>query len=276
MSTRIVELKKPKLKNPIFIEGLPGVGNVGRISAGYLVEELKAVKFAELYSSHFMPFVLLQKGSGVHVLKNEFYYWKPKGRTGKRRQRDMIILIGDSQSINPEGHYEIVEEILKYIKKFGVKEMITLAGLGVGEKKDNPEVIGAVNDPKLVKKYRKYGINFATSDKVGTIVGASGLLLGLGKIDGIDGLCLLGETSGIPLIPDPKSAEAVLNTLTKILDIKVDTSKIQKKVKEMEDFIKRLEKMQRNALAQMMKERMHSPAQKGKEGEEEEELSYIG
>lgn len=276
MSTRIVELKKPKLKNPIFIEGLPGVGNVGRISAGYLVEELKAVKFAELYSSHFMPFVLLQKGSDVHVLKNEFYYWKPKGRTGKRGQRDMIILIGDSQSIDPEGHYEIVEEILKYIKKFDVKEMITLAGLGVGEKKDNPEVIGAVNDPKLVKKYRKYGINFATSDKVGTIVGASGLLLGLGKIDGIDGLCLLGETSGIPLIPDPKSAEAVLNTLTKILGIKVDTSKIQKKVKEMEDFIKRLEKMQRNALAQMMKERMHSPAQKGKEGEEEEELSYIG
>ena len=276
MSTRIVELKKPKLKNPIFIEGLPGVGNVGRISAGYLVEELKAVKFAELYSSHFMPFVLLQKGSDVHVLKNEFYYWKPKGRTGKRGQRDMIILIGDSQSIDPEGHYEIVEEILKYIKKFGVKEMITLAGLGVGEKKDNPEVIGAVNDPKLVKKYRKYGIKFATSDKVGTIVGASGLLLGLGKTDGIDGLCLLGETSGIPLIPDPKSAEAVLNTLTKILDIKVDTSKIQKKVKEMEDFIKRMEKMQRNALTQMMKERMHSPAEKGKEGEEEEELSYIG
>ena len=276
MSTKIVELKKPKLKNPIFIEGLPGVGNVGRISAGYLVEELKAVKFAELFSSHFMPFVLLQKGSDVHVLKNEFYYWKSKGRTDKRGQRDMIILIGDSQSINPEGHYEIVEEILKYLKKFGVKEMITLAGLGVGEKKDNPEVIGAVNDPKLVKKYRKYGINFATSDKVGTIVGASGLLLGLGKIEGIDGICLLGETSGIPLIPDPKSAEAVLNTLTKILDIKVDTSKIQKKVKEMEDFIKRMEKMQRNALTQMMKERMYRPAEKGKEGEEEEELSYIG
>lgn len=276
MSTKIVELKRPKLKNPIFIEGLPGVGNVGRISAGYLVEELKAVKFAELYSSHFMPFVLLQKGSDVHVLKNEFYYWKPKGRTDKRGQRDMIILIGDSQSINPEGHYEIVEEILKYIKKFGVKEMITLAGLGVGEKKDNPEVIGAVNNPKLVKKYRKYGIKFATTDRVGTIVGASGLLLGLGKTDGIDGICLLGETSGIPLIPDPKSAEAVLNTLTKILGIKVDTSKIQKKVKEMEGFIKRVEKMQRNALMQMMKERMHGPAGREKGDKEEEELSYIG
>ena len=57
MATKIVQLKKPKLKNPIFIEGLPGVGNVGRIAAGYLVEELKAKKFAELWSSHFLPIV---------------------------------------------------------------------------------------------------------------------------------------------------------------------------------------------------------------------------
>lgn len=272
MVTRIVEFKKPKLKNPVFIEGLPGVGNVGRIAAGYLVEELKAIKFAELYSSHFMPFVLLQKGSTVHILKNEFYYWKPKRR--KRGQRDLVILIGDSQSIDPEGHYEIVEEILNYVRKFGVKEMFTLAGLGVGEKKDSPEIIGAVNSPELVKKYSKYGIKFDTGDKVGTIVGAAGLLLGLGSIFGIKGICLLGETSGAPLIPDPKSAEAVLNTLTKILNIKVDTSKIQKKVKEMEDFIKRVEKMQRQALMQMMKESMPRPG--GKEKEEEEELSYIG
>jgi uncharacterized protein (TIGR00162 family) len=276
MSTRILELKKPRLKNPVFIEGLPGVGNVGRIAGGYLVEELKAVKFAELYSSNFMPFVLLQKGSTVHVLKNEFYYWKPKRR--KPGQRDLIILIGDSQSIVPEGHYEIVEQILDYVKKFGVKEMFTLAGLGIGEKKDKPEVIGAVNAPELIKKYKKYDIKFATGDKVGTIAGASGLLLGLGANVGIKGVCLLGETSGVPLIPDPKSAEAVLNTLAKILKIKIDTSKIQKKVKDMEDFIKRVEKMQRQALMHMMKERMGKTVGKGKEAdkEEEEELSYIG
>lgn len=274
MTTHIVELKKPRLKNPVFIGGLPGVGNVGRIAAGYLVEELKAVKFAELYSSHFMPFVLVQQGSTVHVLKNEFYYWKRKRRKRWRGQRDFVILIGDSQSIDPEGHYEVVEEILSYIKKLGVKHMFNLAGLGVGEKKDKPEVIGVVNNPKLIKKYSKYGIKFDTGDRVGTIVGAAGLLLGLGARIEINGLCLLGETSGAPLIPDPKAAESVLNTLTKILKIKVDTSKIQKKVKEMEGFIKRMEKMQRRALMQLMKGRMGKPPGKGKEGEED--LSYIG
>jgi len=262
MSTKIVELEKIKLKNPILIEGLPGVGNVGRIAAGYLLEELKAKKFAELFSSHFMPFVLLHQSSAVHVLKNEFYYHKGKGR-------DVIILVGDSQSVDPEGHYEIVEEILDYIQKLGVKEMITLAGLSVGEQAKEPKVIGAVSDPELLKKYGKYGIDFDAGSRVGTIVGASGLLLGLGRARGIKGICLLGETMGFPIIPDPKSAEALLKVLTKILNMKIDISKLHKKVHEMEEFIKKVEEFQMKAMGQMMK-------QAEKPGEQKEKLSYIG
>jgi hypothetical protein len=84
--TKIKEIGKlPELNNPIFIEGLPGVGNVGRIAVGYLLEELGAKKIAELMSSHFMPFVLIHQSSAVHVLKNEFYYWKAE----KEAQRDI-------------------------------------------------------------------------------------------------------------------------------------------------------------------------------------------
>jgi hypothetical protein len=263
MTTKIVEFEKPRLKNPLFIEGLPGVGNVGRIAAGYLVEELKAKKFAELFSSHFMPFVLLHQSSAVHILKNEFYYWKAR----KKGQRDLIILIGDSQSIDPQGHYEIVEEILKYVSKFGVKEMFTLAGLSVGEITKTPKVIGVVSDPQLIKKYRDLNIDFEAGSKVGTIVGASGLLLGIGEYFGIKGVCLLGETVGFPIIPDPKSAEVVLKILIKILNVKIDTSKLEKKVKEMEDFIKKLENVQRKAIAQLIK-KPQKPA--------EEKLTYIG
>jgi hypothetical protein len=264
MTTKIVEWEKPKLKNPLFIEGLPGVGNVGRIAAGYLAEELKAKKFAELFSSHFMPFVLLHQSSAVHVLKNEFYYWKAR----EKNQRDLIILIGDSQSVNPEGHYEIVEEILDFVSKFGCKEMITLAGLSVGEVATTPKVIGAVSDNDLIKKYEKYGIDFEAGSKVGTIVGASGLLIGLGRVHGIKGVCLLGETVGFPIIPDPKSAESVLKILIKILNVKIDTTKLEKKVKEMEEFIKKLEEVQRKAFGQLLR----AP----EKPEEKEKLTYIG
>jgi uncharacterized protein (TIGR00162 family) len=263
MTTKIVEFERPKLKNPIFVEGLPGIGNVGRIAAGYLVEELKAKKFAELFSSHFMPFVLLHENSSVHVLKNEFYYWKAKAPN----QRDLIILIGDSQSIDPEGHYEIVETILEYLQKLGVKEIFALAGLSIGEEKEKPKVVGAVSDPELIKKYEKYEIDFQSVNKIGTIVGASGLFIGLGKNRGMKGVCLLGETVGFPIIPDPKSAEAVLNVLTKILNLKIDTSRLGKKVKEMEELIKKVEDVQKKALGQLL-----APPEKAKK----EELPYIG
>ncbi len=265
MTTKIYELEKVKLKNPLFIEGLPGIGHVGRITAGYLVEELKAKKFGELLSSHFMHYVLLHQSSAVHMLKNEFYYWKAK----KPSQRDLIILIGDSQSIDPEGHYEIAEEVLSFVKKLGVKDMITLAGFGVGEVKEKPKVIGAVSDPEITKKYSKLGIDFDAGSKIGTIVGASGLLLGMGKYFDIKGMCLLGETSGYPILPDPKAAEAVLRVLSNILKLKLDTSKLGKRVKEMEDFIKKIEELQRKAFAQMTGSRTA-------EKPEKEELKYIG
>jgi proteasome assembly chaperone (PAC2) family protein len=83
--TVIKVLEKPKLRNPILVEGLPGVGNIGRVAVGYLIEELGAKKFAQLYSEHFFPFVMLHENFQVHLLKNEFYYWKAK----KAGQRDL-------------------------------------------------------------------------------------------------------------------------------------------------------------------------------------------
>jgi hypothetical protein len=264
-----VQKKIPKLDNPIFIEGLPGVGNVGRIAAGYLAEQLKAEEFAELFSPHFLPFVLLHQNSAIHVLKNEFFYWKAK----KKNQRDLVILIGDSQSIDPSGHYEIVETVLDFLEGLGVKEMITIAGLNVGKLEREPKVVGAVTDSEMVKEYKNYGIDFDAGSKVGTIVGASGLFLGLGRYRGMKGICLLGETSGFPIIPDPKSAEVVLRTLTKILNVKIDMSKLEDKVKEMENFMKKIEKVQHKAIRQLLSQQMREPS--GEKGEEEE-LRYIG
>ncbi|MBS3052554.1 MAG: proteasome assembly chaperone family protein [Candidatus Aenigmarchaeota archaeon] len=268
METTIKELKKPpKLNNPLFIEGLPGVGNVGRISAGYLSDELKAVKFADLFSPHFYPFVLLNQESEIHILKNEFYYWKAT----KKGQRDLIILVGDSQSIDPMGHYEIVEAVLNYIQKLGVKEMVTIAGLNVGNLERDPKVVGAVSDVDLIKKYKDLNIDFNAGNKVGTIVGAAGLFVGLGQSRGMKGICLLGETSGLPEIPDPKSAEIVLKTLTKMLNVDLNMSKLQEKIKEMNNFMKKINKVQDKALKQLMTQQTKKDQKDG-----DDELRYIG
>ena len=51
------EIFKPNLKNPIFVQGLPGFGNVGRIAAHLLIKFCSAKPFAELYSPSFPDYV---------------------------------------------------------------------------------------------------------------------------------------------------------------------------------------------------------------------------
>jgi proteasome assembly chaperone (PAC2) family protein len=76
--TIIKELKKVDLNNPILIEGLPGLGLVGKIAIRYLVKRLKAEKLAYIYSPHFPYFVLVSKKGNVRLLRGTFYFWKNK------------------------------------------------------------------------------------------------------------------------------------------------------------------------------------------------------
>lgn len=263
--TTIRAIEKPKLTNPVLLEGLPGVGNIGRVAAGYLIEELKATKFATLYSEHFFPFVMLQNEKQIHLLKNEFYYWKAK----KKGQRDLIILIGDCQPLSPNGHYEVIEKILDFAQGLGAKEVFTMGGIATGELEEKPKTLGAVTDEALVAEYKGADIDFNAGKKVGYIVGAAGLMLGLGKERGMKGLCLLGETSGFPIVTDPKAAEIVLRSVVKLLNLTVDMSKLDKRVKEMETFIRRVEMLHKRALMQMSKEGQ-APV------EEKDQMRYIG
>lgn len=255
MDTMIKVLEKVRPRKPVIVEGLPGIGNVGRVAAGYLVSELKMKKFAELYSPHFLPLVILHDDSFAQLLRCEFYYYKGK-------KNDIIVLTGDTQSITPEGHYDVCDKILDFVEKLGAREIITLGGFAEGKEVENPRVIGAVNDKKLIKKYSDYNIDFSQEHLIGTIVGASGLLLGLGKIRDIDAICLMGETIGMPLVTDPKAADKVLQVLIKILDIKVDLTKLEKTIKEMEERITKTDHIHKKMLQEMPKTK--------------EELRYIG
>ncbi|MBI2579768.1 MAG: proteasome assembly chaperone family protein [Candidatus Aenigmarchaeota archaeon] len=256
MKTHIKVLEKVRLKKPIFIQGLPGIGNVGRVAAGYLVSELKMKKFAELYSQHFLPLVLLHDDAVASPLRCEFYYCRGKSR-------DIVVLTGDSQSVTSEGHYEISGAILDFIEGLGVKEVITMGGFAEGKEVSVPRVIGAVTDKSVIKKYGKMSIDFGREHQIGTIVGASGLVLGLSGMKGMEGLCLMGETVGLPVMTDPKAADAVLHILVKILNLKLDLSKLEKIVMEMEEKISRTDEVHKKMMAEMGKQK-------------EENVRYIG
>lgn len=255
LETEIIVAKKPKLKNPLCLVGLPGIGHVGRIAVDYMIHELRATKFAELYSPYFFPFVMVHNDM-VHMLRNEFFYWKGK--------RDLILLIGDSQTYDPKGHYEISGKIVNFIRSLGCKEVITIGGFSTGRITEKPKVFGVVTEPGQTKLLSKYGIETRVTGRIGTIVGAAGLIVGVGKLKGMKAFTLLGETSGFPIVTDPNAAEAVLEVVQKILGLKLDLTRLRKKVEEMHEFIKKITELQAQALEQLQK-----PKKK-------EELKYIG
>lgn len=233
MVTKIIVKKKiRKLRNPIFLEGMPGVGNVGRIAAGYIVDKLKGEKIAELYSSYFQHVTLIHSDGTAHVIKGEFYVIRANKKNGLKR--DLVIYLGDQQSELPQGSYEIVNEILSFIKKLGVKELITMGGLKMDVDVEEPVVYGVGSDKSIIKKYSKYGINFDSASKVGSIVGAVGLLVGFAPLYKMKGVSLLVESFGPPILPDHKGAMKLLEMLKEILGINIDLSELAKKVKEQE------------------------------------------
>jgi len=250
METFIKEVKKVKMNKPILIEGLPGIGFVGKLVAETLIEELKAEKVAELYSPHFPHHVLMTKEGVVKPMKNELYLFRRKNVS------DLLILVGETQAIDTNGQYEVNEKIIQYFKKKGGRFVITIGGYGTGNVTRNPRIFGAATDAQLVQEYSRYGIEFGATR--GAIVGAAGLLLALAKIKGLKGVCIMGETHGGYI--DAKVAKKVLNVLSKIIKVTVSSRKLEKKAKENEELVTRLE-------AEVKKEMPHVIPKEG--------LSYI-
>jgi hypothetical protein len=244
------EFKKVKLNKPVMIEGLPGVGNVGKLVAEHMIYELNAEKIIELYSWHFPPQVLVDNDGTVRLSRNELYACKSK-------KQDLLILTGDQQSVTNEGHYLIAEMLLDFAQQYKVSRIYTLGGYGIGQLVEKQTVLGAANDAALVEEMKKYGVEFREEETGGSIVGASGLLLGLGQLRNIPAVCLLGLTSGY--LVDPKSAQAVLEILCRVLNLELDTQALKDRAEEMEKVVERLREMEQ---AQIPRKR-------------EEELGYI-
>ncbi|MDH3365616.1 MAG: proteasome assembly chaperone family protein [Thermoplasmata archaeon] len=229
----VVYKEKPELNNPILIEGLPGVGNVGKLAAEHLVDQLKGTKFIEIFSKYFPPQVLVEDSGVVKLVNNEMYYVKRDGSAN-----DLIILIGDYQGLTPDGQYELADRMLRIAQEFKVGMTFTLGGYGLGKLIEKPRVLGAVSHEDLVTEMKEFGVTFSKGEPGSGIVGASGLLLGLGKVYGMRSVCLMGETSGY--FVDPKAAQAVLEVLSNVLKVKIDFSDLEDKAEQIDMLTSKL------------------------------------
>jgi len=169
--TYIKELAEIQPNNPVLIEGLPGLGLVGKIAMRYLIKQLKAQKIAYLYSPHFPYFVLVNKKGNVRLLRGAFYYW----RNPKEDGHDLILFTGDSQSQTIEGQYEIADRMLDYAEKNHVQAIATIGGYRM-EAKEKPKVFVAATSKNVIDKSIAAGASLSTSGS--PIGGTADLILG--------------------------------------------------------------------------------------------------
>lgn len=234
--------EKPKLRNPTLIAAWPGMGMLARMSTDYLVQQLDAKHFAEIRSQS-NDFYFEDGMGGIGQYRHRFYYSKGK-------QGDVVVCSGEIQPQTVGELTELANKVLDVAEELGVKRVYTVAA--VPNPNDvAPRVFGVVNKPELGEFLREKGVELVTGD--GRITGLNGFLIGVAQQRGIDGVCLLCEIRYLD-IPQPRSAQTVLSTLTSILGIEVDFSELEHQAEEMEQ---KLEQLREQRMPQENKRREH-------------------
>jgi proteasome assembly chaperone (PAC2) family protein len=199
------EMFNPALENPVFVQGLPGFGNVGRIAAHLLIKFCEAKPFAELYSPSFPDYVSISSKGIAHLPKYEFY-------AAPMEKNNLVIMTGETQPSFDDvlAHYQVCSEVVDFAEKLGCHFIVTMGGVPITE--DKTQVYVAATSPRLATEFMEKG---AVIYGKGRIVGGTGLTLALAKERNLDGICLLGTTTGFKA--DRGAGFLVFKFLMKIL-----------------------------------------------------------
>jgi uncharacterized protein (TIGR00162 family) len=238
--------KKPKLKSPILITGLPGIGNVGKVATDFMIDRLKAKRLYDIFSYSFPHSVFVTEDNLVELPNITLYYVDAKAK-----RPALLLLGGDVQPMEEENSYVFSEKVLDLVQNLGCKEIITLGGIGLPTIPQKPRVYCTGNSKDMIKKYTKgtkvtsklYGV-------VGPIIGVSGLLLGLSQKRKIKAVSLLAETYGHPVYLGIKGSREILKVLSKKLNLKLDIKDMDKEIDEIEAEMKKKIKMPLKAFKQ--------------------------
>ena len=227
---------EPELNSPVMLAAWPGIGNVAIIVATYLRRKLDFKELGEIEASHFFdPIGVVVKDNVVEepqFPQSKFYYWKNESGGS-----DIILFAGDDQPANKG--YELAKCVIDLALRFQVKRIYTCAAaLTRIHHTEQPSAWGVGTSQQVTEDLRKYDLVQRGNLQ---IAGLNGLLLGVTKEMGIEGVCLLGEVPAYATrIQNPMAALAVLKVLTTMLDITVDTNELAQLASETREGMKQI------------------------------------
>ena len=239
----------PKLKSPYLICGFPGSGYVGKMAVDHLIQELQAKHLADIYSSLFPPQIMIRTDGTSDLMKNSIFYSESKTISNM----SLLLLTGDSQPANPDSEYNLAEEILDIASRFNSQIVFTLAAYITGVFIDKPRIFGTATHADIVRSFHERNV---LSMDGGSITGMNGLIIGIAKLRGLKGACLLGETSGY--VVDAKASKAILESLLSIIGMTLDMTNLEKRAKDTEALIQTIEQQVAGRTGRITEGQQHS------------------
>ena len=215
----------------------PGMGEVAIKAATHFKDALQFKEFARLEGpDYFEPSSIFVKNGVLELPKpigGVFWYYK-----NPKKPNDIILFISDMQP-NLGSGIAYAEEIVKFAAKYGVNLIYSFAAMSVPIDHTQPSSVWlATTSRKLLQLFK--GLNLKMLNE-GQISGLNGLILGVAKNKGMEGICLLGE---IPIytiqIENPKASIAVLEVMDKHLNLGLDLKSLRERAKFVEEEINKL------------------------------------
>jgi len=237
LHAKLVLTKKPK--GATVIEGFPGLGLVGTIATGFLLDHLKCEKIGTYYFED-PPATLAVHGDKI-INPIGIYY---------NKEYNLIIVHAITSAQGMEFH--AADLILSLCEQVNASQIITLEGVGSSETEETTRGFFYTDHPQLKDTMEKMGVDCLGE---GIIMGVTAALL---LRDQYPILSLFAETHS--KLPDSKAAAKIVEILDKVLGLKVNYEPL---LKQAEEFEKKLKGM----LSQTMK---------AQEMKEKKQVGYIG
>ena|SRR3989344_650774 len=214
-----IETVKKDLSGYTLIEGFPGMGLAGTISAKYLVERLKFKEIGFIDANIFVPIIRIHEGQPVYP-----------SRIYANDEKKLVVLI--SEQIIPRFYTEkMAKAVVEWTVAKKIKRVISLAGINTDETAQRGTVYGIAANDASVNLLKNAGVEII---KDGITTGITALILLELKKTNIEAISILGN---VKIQADYKAASSLIEKLNAMLKLNINIEPLLKEARETEEAL---------------------------------------
>ncbi|WP_336037067.1 proteasome assembly chaperone family protein [Halobacterium yunchengense] len=232
---RVRSVAEPDLDSPVLVEGLPGVGLVGKITTDHLVDTFEMEYVASIECDG-VPRVAIYDADDHDVL--------PPVRLYADESRDLLALQSDVP-VTRQASVDFSACFTEWLASQNATPLY-LSGLPVEDHDPEtlPDVFGVATSDTAAERLRDHDI--PTPPERGLIGGPTGALVNRAAENGVDATGLVVESD--PQFPDPAAAKRLIDAAVEPLaDVDVPTDELVDRAEEIRDQKERLAKRMQEA-----------------------------